>query len=174
MLFAISIIQFATVSDKKNENFVPFCWKISITYYCKTIAILLRNSAILLTYCTIEYCNSAIPQHYCYCFVQYSEKLLAVSLLLLVHKPKGLNKPVRSSKFQNVLVCSPLKLGKKVESPLKLVKILDSPLRGRIYRFSTKSLKKPLKIYPPSSGSGACPRMMCQQVPVRASKNGSL
>ena len=57
-----------------------------MTYYCKTIAILLRNSAILLTYCIIEYCNSAIPQHYCYCFVQYSEKLLAVSLSLLERK----------------------------------------------------------------------------------------
>ena len=52
-----------------------------MTYYCKTIAILLRNSAILLTYCIIEYCNSAISQHYCYCFVQYSKKLLAVSLV---------------------------------------------------------------------------------------------
>ena len=51
-----------------------------MTYYCKTIAILLRNSAILLTYCSIEYCNSAIHQHYCYCFLQYSEKLLTVSL----------------------------------------------------------------------------------------------
>ena len=52
-----------------------------MTYYCKSIAILLRNSAILLNYCSIEYCNSAIPKHYCYCFVQYSEKLLTVSLI---------------------------------------------------------------------------------------------
>ena len=82
MLFGTSIIQFATVYDKTNEIVFPFCWEISMTYYCKSIAILLRNSAILLTYCSIEYCNSAIPQHYCYCFVQYSEKLLTVSLLL--------------------------------------------------------------------------------------------
>ena len=61
----------------------PFCWEITMTYYCKTIAILLRNSAILLTYCSIEYCNNAIPQHYCYCIVQYSEKLLTVSLALV-------------------------------------------------------------------------------------------
>ena len=80
--FAISITQFATVYGKINWNVFSFCWKISMTYYCKTIAILLRNSAILLTYCIIEYCNSAIPQHYCYCFVQYSEKLLTVSLHL--------------------------------------------------------------------------------------------
>ena len=51
-----------------------------MAYYCKSIAILLRNSAILLNYCSIEYCNSAILKHYCYCFVQYSEKLLTVSL----------------------------------------------------------------------------------------------
>ena len=82
MLFAFSIIQFATCYDKINENVNPFCWEISMTYYCKTIAILLHNSAILLTYCTIEYCNTAIPQHYCYCFLQYMylEKLLTVSL----------------------------------------------------------------------------------------------
>ena len=80
-LFAISTVQFATIYSKINWKVFPFCWKISITHYCKTIAILLRNSAILLTYCIIEYCNSAIPQHHCYCFVQYSEKLLAVSLV---------------------------------------------------------------------------------------------
>ena len=80
ILFAISIIQFAKVYYKFNDKVFPFCQEISVTYYCKTIAILLRNSAILFTYCSIAYCNSAIPQHYCYCFVQYSEKLLAVSL----------------------------------------------------------------------------------------------
>ena len=81
-LFAISNIQFAKVYYKINDKIFPFCQEISVTYYCKTIAILLRNSAILLTYCSIEYCNSAIPQHYCYCYLQYSEKLLAVSLNL--------------------------------------------------------------------------------------------
>ena len=35
-------------------------FEICFTHYCKTIAILLRNSAILFNYCSIEYCNSAI------------------------------------------------------------------------------------------------------------------
>ena len=64
-----------------------YCKTIAILLqnYCNTIAILLRNSAILLTYCSIEYCNNAIPQRYCYCFLQYSKKLLAVSLIFCAH-----------------------------------------------------------------------------------------
>ena len=64
------------------KHVLQYFFKIWVAHYCKTIAILLRNSAILFVYCSIEYCNSAILWQYCYCFVQQSKKLLGVSLNL--------------------------------------------------------------------------------------------